>query len=256
MSLLVLLAAALAGLSIGTLGGGGAILTVPALVYLAGQGAHDATAGSLVIVGVSSLVGMVPHARRGHVRVRNGLVIGALGAVGAVLGSRVGQFVRSELLLAGFAVLLLVVGVVMLYRARNRTPDPDDAEANSRTRVVRLVVAATVAGLLTGFFGVGGGFILVPVLVLALGFPMPAAVGTSLLIISLNSVAGLVGRADQLLDLDWGLIGAFTAVTMAASLLGARLSMRLPARTLGIAFALLLLAVGAFMAAENLPHLV
>ena len=256
MSLLVLLAAALAGLAIGTLGGGGAILTVPALVYLADQGAHDATAGSLVIVGLSSLVGLIPHARRGHVRVRNGLLIGALGAAGAIVGSRLGQRIHPEILLTGFAALVLVVGVVMLYRARNRVPEPAEADAAAGPRTVRLVVAASAAGLLTGFFGVGGGFILVPMLVLALGFPMPAAVGTSLLIIALNSAAGLVGRAEHLAGLDWSLIAVFTAVTMVASLLGARLSTRLPARTLGIAFAVLLLAVGAVMAIENIPQLV
>lgn len=255
MSPLVLIAAALAGLAIGTLGGGGAILTVPALVYLAGQGAHDATAGSLVIVGVSSLVGLIPHARRGHVRVRSGVVIGVLGAAGAVIGSRLGQRVDPEVLLTGFAALLLVVGIVMLLRSRNRAADPGEAGARTGPGAVRLIVAATIAGLLTGFFGVGGGFILVPTLVLALGFPMPAAVGTSLLIIALNSIAGLVGRSDQLPGLDWPLLGAFTAVAMVASLIGGRLSSRLPARTLGIAFAVLLLCVGVFMAAESLPSL-
>lgn len=256
MTPLVFIAAALAGLAIGTLGGGGAILTVPALVYLAGQGAHDATAGSLVIVGVAALVGLIPHARRGQVRVRSGLVVGALGAAGAVIGSRLGQRVEPELLLTGFGALLLIVGALMLHRAVKRPSDRPEPETDPGPRTVRLVVAATIAGLLTGFFGVGGGFILVPMLALALGFPMPAAVGTSLLIIALNSAAGLLGRSGQLLDLDWSLIAVFTAVTMIASLLGARLSTRLSARTLGIAFAVLLLGIGVFMAIENLPHLV
>lgn len=262
MSPLVIVVGALIGLTMGALGGGGAVLTVPALVYLMGQGPHEATAGSLAIVGVTSVIAVIPHARRGNVRVAQGLTFGALGAAGAFAGSKANALVSGTALLLGFAALLVLVGVLMLTRARRGVTPTDPAGlaplltlrpfAFDRQRLLRLVVAATVAGLLTGFFGVGGGFIVVPALVLALSFPMPVAIGTSLLVITINSITGLASRAGAVVDLDWSLLAGFTVVAALASLAGAGLSSRLPERQLNRGFATLLLTIAVSMTAATL----
>ena len=211
----------LVGLALGALGGGGSILTVPALVYGLDQDPHVATTSSLVIVGTTSLVALVPHARGGRVRVGQGLLFGALGTGGALAGSALAANVDPDVLLTAFAGLMTLVAVLMLRRSR--VADAGSALASDLTlepmltlhpltcacpRVVRLVVTASAVGLLTGFFGVGGGFVLVPALVLALGFPMPVAVGTSLLVIAVNSATALAARVGPVaaIDLDWPLI--------------------------------------------------
>lgn len=258
------------GLALGALGGGGSILTVPALVYVLGQDPHTATTSSLLIVGTTSLIALVPHARAGHVRVPQGLMFGALGIGGAVAGSALSGHVDPEVLLAAFAVLITVVAVLMLLRSRGA--DAGGAAASDLTaepmltlrpftcacpRVLRLVVTATVVGLLTGFFGVGGGFVLVPALVLALGFPMPVAVGTSLLVIAVNSASALAARLGSGVasDLDWRLIAVFTAAAVAGSLVGGRLTSRTDPRVLTRVFAVLLLVVAAYTAARSIPAL-
>lgn len=248
------LAGVLIGISLGALGGGGSILTVPALVYLAGQDAATATTGSLVIVGVTSLVALVPHARAGRVRFAQGLVFGGLGIGGSYLGSALAAGIDADVLLQAFAVLMLVVAVVMIRRSLRPASDlPADAveppiirwrPLDCRCgRAALLLVVATAVGLLTGFFGVGGGFVLVPALVLALRFTMPVAVGTSLLVIAVNSATALTARMGHGIALDWGIIGLFTAAAVAGSLVGGRLVSRVPSAYLARAFAALLLVV-------------
>ncbi len=266
MWLIALPLGALIGLSLGALGGGGSILTVPALVYLLGQEPHTATTSSLLIVGGSSLIALVPHARAGRVRAGQGLVFGVLGIVGSFAGSTLSSRVPPHLLLLAFAGLVLLVAALMLRRAgRARAEEqPADAEPagvalrrglNGR-RVAQLLAAATVVGLFTGFFGVGGGFVLVPALVLALEFPMPTAVGTSLLVICVNSVTALAFRAGGGWDINWPVVGTFVLAAMAASLLGGRVAGRVSSRRLTIAFALLLVAVGVYTAARSTMSLI
>ncbi|MGO1173641.1 MAG: sulfite exporter TauE/SafE family protein, partial [Actinomycetaceae bacterium] len=219
----------LVGLVVGTLGAGGGVLTVPALVYLLGMPPHDAATASLVIVGVTSLVTLVPHARRGHVRVRGGLVFGAVGALASVGGARLAQLLAGPVLMAAFAGMLALVAALMARRALGERParsgpvpgsDPtgpapigpdavgivpkDDATGPGVVdRPVPLVLLGLLVGLLTGLFGVGGGFVAVPALVLALRYPVRDAVGTSLLVIVVNSTAGLAARVPDGLALDW-----------------------------------------------------
>lgn len=255
------------GLSLGALGGGGSILTVPALVYLLGQAPGTATTSSLLIVGMTSLIALGPHARAGRVRFGQGLAFGALGTGGAYAGSLLSSRVSPPVLLTAFAGLMLLVGVLMLVRSRRAAAAPaEDAHEDpilTRTpltcdcsRLVRLAVTSTGAGLLTGFFGVGGGFVLVPALVLALSFPMPVAVGTSLLVIALNSSTALLARVTTVgANLDWPLIAAFTAAAVTGSLLGGRLASRLQPATLTRAFAILVLGVATYTAANSLPAL-
>ena len=271
MWLVALSAAVLIGLSLGALGGGGSILTVPALVYLLGQDSHAATTGSLVIVGVTALLAMVPHARAGRVDFRQGTLFAAIGVGGTWLGSHLSAHVSSRVLLGGFAVIMLVAAAGMLRRlsASPRPaghPQPDTATTEQgdgavallvrppaiARRTAVLVATATGVGLVTGFFGVGGGFVVVPALVLALGFEMPVAVGTSLLVIGLNSAVALLSRTGHQVHLDWPLLLVFTAVAVLGSLAGGRVAARVPAAVLSRWFASLLVAVALYTGVRSL----
>ena len=265
MTLLAIPLGVLIGLSLGALGGGGSILTVPALVYVLGLDPRDATTSSLIIVGITSLIALVPHARAGRVRFGQGLLFGALGTAGSFAGTTLSRSVAPSTLLLAFAALMLLVAALMLRRvlspaARSQLLDPTiEPMITLRPftcacpRVAKVVVTATLVGLLTGFFGVGGGFALVPALVLALGFPMPTAVGTSLLVITVNSATALVARvAHGSSTLDWPLIATFTLASVVGSLIGGRIASRADPRHLTLAFAGLLVAVALYTAARSL----
>lgn len=270
MPLAVALAAVLVGLALGALGGGGSILTVPALVHLLGQDVRTATTGSLVIVGVTALIGALPHARAGRVRAADGLVFGLAAVGGAYLGSRASVLVPGDVLLIGFAVLMLVVAGLMAARAaRARRATRGGGPAGDRAagagggdtaarlpwraaHVVRLLATATGVGLLTGLFGVGGGFVVVPALVLAMGLSAPVAVGTSLVVIAITSTAALATRLGEHVQLDWAVIGAFTAVAVAASLVGARVVGRVSPVRLQQGFVVLLVAVALYTGGTGL----
>jgi uncharacterized membrane protein YfcA len=262
----------LIGLSLGALGGGGSILTVPALVYLLGQDPGAATTGSLLIVGITALVAMAAHHRAGRVRVVQGLVFGVLGMAGAYVGSRLSATVAPAVLLAAFSVLMFVVAAMMVVRRRAQLRAVTDGEVETGSpslvlqvrptfvcdcpRALKVVVTASAVGLLTGFFGVGGGFVVVPALVLALGFTMPVAVGTSLLVIAINSTSALLSRMGHGVHLDWVLIGVFTLAAIVGSLLGGRLATRVRPQRLTAAFTVLLVAVALYTALRSFPQLV
>lgn len=257
MPLLAIPLGLLIGLALGALGGGGSILTVPALVYVLGQDPRAATTSSLLIVGSASLFALIPHARAGHVRAGQGLLFGALGTAGSFAGSALSARVPPQVLLTAFAALML--------RHHDTGDQPERATepmlrfrpfAYDGARVAKVVLTATAVGLLTGFFGVGGGFALVPALVLVLGYSMPVAVGTSLLVIAVNSGTALAARIGMGVgDLDWTLIAVFTAAAMAGSLLGGRITARADPRHLSRAFAALLIVVALYTAARSLPTL-
>ena len=304
MLVIAIPAGLLIGLSLGALGGGGSILTVPVLVYLLRQPPHAATAGSLLIVGIAACAGMIAHQRAGRVRLGPGIAFGVLGVAGAYAGTRLSADIRPGLLLSLFAGLMLVAAAAMLRRQRAAAsrhapaaaspPAPREAGgvnglgvSSSRggaitatldkpaaleqparsvarrrpggTAAVRqglkIVAAATAVGLLTGFFGVGGGFVIVPALVLALGFDMPVAVGTSLLVIAINSGAALAARLGGNVHLDWPLLGVFTAAALAGALAGNRVASRVGPSRLTAAFTVLLIAVAAYSLARSLPGL-
>ena len=250
----------LIGLSLGALGGGGSILTVPVLVYLLHQPPHAATAGSLLIVGITATAGMIAHQRAGRVRLGPGMAFGVLGVAGAYAGTRLSASIRPDLLLSLFAGLMLVAAAAMLRRRRGASGRSVARLRSGGTAAVRrglkIAAAATGVGLLTGFFGVGGGFVIVPALVLALGFEMPVAVGTSLLVIAINSAAALAARLGGHVHLDWPLLGVFTAAALAGALAGNRVASRLDASRLTTAFTVLLIAVAAYSLIRSLPGLV
>jgi len=247
----------LIGLSLGVLGGGGSILTVPVLVYVIGESAHRATAASLVIVGISALTGMAVHARAGRVRLRSGALFGVIGVAGSVAGAQLSGSVDPQLLLALFAGLMLAAAVAMLRRTRRTDPLAADRipGATPRPSALRIGMAATAVGLITGFFGVGGGFIVVPALVLALGYAMPVAVGTSLLVIAINSAAALVTRLAAGAQLDWSVILLFSATAAIGSIAGSLVAGRVRPRRLATGFVVLLVVLAGYMLARSLPHL-
>lgn len=234
------------GLVLGALGGGGAILTIPVLTYVLGMGVTEATTASLVVVGLSSLVAVVAHARAGRVDWARGLVFAAVGAVGAVAGSFLSRGLDPQWLMVSFGVLLVVVALLMLRRGG--TPHPDAAPADLRDPRRAALTGSTGlgVGVLTGFFGVGGGFAIVPALTLVLGLAMPTAAATSLLVIALNSAAALVTKLSLGVQLDWTLVAALTAATMVGSLAGTRIAGRADPRALKRAFAFLLVCVGIY----------
>lgn len=250
----------LIGLALGALGGGGSILTVPALVFVLGLTAQEATTGSLVIVGVTAAIASIEHARAGHTRWGRGTLLALVGVPTSVLGSRLNRDVDPNVLLLAFAALMVLAAVGMVLRVRTGPEQPDDEPTTgrqsgstlTRTRpaagtALRIVAAGLGIGFLTGFLGVGGGFVIVPVLVVLLRYPMPVAVGTSLLVIALNSVVALTARAGHG-GFVWHIVLPFTAAAVLGSLAGERATDRIDAASLTRAFAVLLLAVAAYVA--------
>ncbi len=234
------------GLVLGALGGGGAILTVPGMVYLLGVPAKAATAASLVVVGVASATSSVLHARAGAVRWKTALIFVATGTPASLLGTWANRGVDPRILLTSFAVVMLLSAVAMV---RHLVTGGAGAGAPRRT-VIGMVIGGTVTGFLTGFLGVGGGFVIVPALVLAFGLAMPVAVGTSLVVIALNSAVALVARTGSI-SLDWSVVAPFTLGAVLASALGRPIASRLPPRVLQGVFAGLLVLVAAAVLLES-----
>ncbi|NYG57257.1 hypothetical protein BJ980_000180 [Nocardioides daedukensis] len=270
--LLAVAAGALIGLSLGALGGGGSIMAVPVLVYLLDQSASQATTGSLVVVGVTSLIGAIAAHRAGNVLVGRGLVFGLVAIGGAVAGAEASDRVSEEVLLAAFAVLMLLVGGMLAWRqlrhhrgdgarhvARPTLDDPiitfSPTFACQCPRALKVLLTATVVGALTGFLGVGGGFLVVPALLLALALPMEYAAGTSLVVITITSAAALVVRAGSGDPPDWTSVAVLTATSAAAAVAGARLADRVDTHRLQAAFAVLVLGVAVYTAAHAVPAL-
>ncbi len=241
--------AAVVGVTLGLLGGGGSILMVPLLVYVAGMDAKEAIAASLVVVGVTAAVSVVGHARAGRVRWRTGLIFGMAGMAGALAGGFIGGHLPGQLLMIAFALMMVATAVAMLRGRR----DVDPSKAHAELPVGRVLLDGAVVGLVTGLVGAGGGFLVVPALALLGGLPMGVAVGTSLLVIAMKSFAGLTGYLASV-SIDWGLVGAVTVAAVVGSLVGARLVDRIPADALRTAFGWFVLAMGAFVLVQEAPE--
>lgn len=279
MILTALAVGALIGLVVGALGAGGGILSVPALIYLLGVAPHEATSASLVIVLFTALAALGGRIGKNTICYQIALVFAALATVGTWLGSLANQAVSADLLMYAFALLLICVGLVMLRRAYpglfrgaaragssgvfsdDGAAAADDAGGTGSTPALRTVSAtgevtsiggaplwrvalvATITGALTGFFGVGGGFAIVPALTLVLHLPIKRAASTSLLIMAITAVVALVARAQTSLNVDLGVIGAFTVASMLGGVAGAPLTRKVSSQKLTASFAALLLAV-------------
>ncbi|GAA1904043.1 sulfite exporter TauE/SafE family protein [Streptantibioticus ferralitis] len=244
MTLLGMALGGLIGLCLGALGGGGSILTVPVLVYALGQSAQSATTGGLVVVGLTAVCSTWSHARAGNVRWGAGAAFGASGIAASYGGTALNRLVNPTVLMLCFAALMVVSAVAMFRRGRTSAPVP---ERTRKTPVARILASGLAVGFLTGFLGVGGGFVIVPALVGALGYEMPVAVGTSLLVIAINSAVALAARAGEE-TLHWAVIAPLTAAAVIGSLLGRRASARVPSATLTRAFATLTVAVAGYLA--------
>jgi hypothetical protein len=242
--LLALAFSTLIGLSLGLLGGGGSILAVPVLVYVARVDVHAAIGMSLAVVGATALVGGLAHTRAGRADLRAGAIFGGAGMVGAPLGAQATHAVAPRVLMLLFAALMLVVAALML-RHRGAAPP-----GTPRPRPAAVPAAGFGVGLLTGFLGVGGGFLIVPALTLLAGLPIHRAVGTSLLVIAANAAAGLLGHLGRG-DVPLGLTVAFTAVAAFGALAGVRVASSLDPLRLRRGFALFVILVGLFLLARN-----
>jgi hypothetical protein len=243
------LLALLVGVSLGLLGGGGSILTLPVLVYVVGLSPRDGIASSLFVVGVTSASAMLGHARAGRVRWSIGALFGTASMLGAFAGGRLSHLVPATILLGGFTFLMLVTALAMMRPRREGESAPVALRGGALARVLSVGVGI---GLLTGVVGAGGGFVIVPALALLCALPMRAAVGTSLLVITMNSFAGFAGAAAHA-SIPWLVVGVMTTSAVIGSFAGASLANRVSPASLRKGFAWFILAMTAFMVWKQIP---
>lgn len=246
-----LMLAVLMGATLGLLGGGGSILTVPILVYVLGMGAKAAMATSLLVVGVTSIASLLQHARADNVRWRVGALFGTLAMVGAYGGGRAAAYLPESLLLALFAAMLLATAFAMLRpgKAEDTNPEPSDRPP---LRAAVIAGEGLLVGAFTGLVGAGGGFLVVPALVLFARVEIRSAIGTSLMIIAMKSFAGFAGYLAHV-SIDVPLAAAVTAAAVGGAAIGTRFATRVSDRALQTAFALFVLAMGAAMLLAQIP---
>ena len=245
MIALTIALAVLVGISLGLLGGGGSILTVPLLAYVAGMDAKPAIATSLLVVGVTSAIGAITHARAHRVRWRVAVLFGAAAMAGAYAGGLLARFIPGTALLIAFAVIMIAAGIAML-RGRKDTA----ADGEQPLPLVKTTLLGVTVGVISGLVGAGGGFLLVPALALLAGLPMPAAVGTSLVVISMQSFAGFAGHLATE-HIDWRLAGLVTAAAVLGALIGGRLIAFVDPNTLRKLFGWFVLLMASVMLAEE-----
>ena len=241
----------LVGFSLGLIGGGGSILAVPLMIYLVGvPQPHVAIGTSAVAVGVNAAANLVQHARRGTVKWRCASVFAAAGVAGALVGSTLSKWMDGQRLLAMFALLMFVVGASML----RRRPEAGSGSIElSHENFPKLVILGVLTGLLSGFFGIGGGFLIVPGLMLATGMPILNAIGSSLVAVAAFGVTSAANYAVSGL-VDWGLAAVFIAGGVLGGLLGAALAKHLADKrgALNITFAFVIFAVATYMLVRSL----
>ena len=240
-----LVLAVLIGISLGLLGGGGSILTVPTLVYVMNVEPKAAIAMSLPVVGLTALVAGVRHWRAGQVDIRTAIGFGIVAMIGSLASARAAKFVPGLVQLTLLGVVMVAAAMTMLRRRSTQA----GAEVLPKHRLILGLVALGVGGL-TGLVGIGGGFLFVPALVLFGGVPIKRAVGTSLIVIAMNTAAAAFGYQGQA-TFDWTLVVSFTACAVAGSLVGARLVGKVSADELKRGFAWFLVVIAAFILWQN-----
>lgn len=242
--------ALLIGMTLGMLGGGGSILTVPVFVYVMGFEAKDAIAMSLPVVGTTSLVGAIGHWRAGNLDWRAVAAFAPLAMVGAVGGARLAALVSGTFQLVLLAVVMIGAGLLMLGDRTRPADERGSAGPAGEARRLVLAAAGLAVGVLTGLVGVGGGFLIVPALVLLAGVSMRRAVGASLVVISLSTLSGLAGYQGEA-TISWRVVAIFTAMAMIGAVAGSRAARHVPPRVLRRSFGALVLALAAFILFEN-----
>lgn len=240
-----LVLSAVIGLSLGLIGGGGSILTVPILVYLLGVDPHEAVGMSLAVVGATSVLGAYLHWRNNNVDLSSGLLFGVAGIIGTFIGSPLTKMVSAEALLMIFGILMFVVAVSMIWRRKHAI-----SEKLRKPHPTQGVIVGLGVGILTGFLGVGGGFLIVPALVFFGGLSMKKAIGTSLFVIFLYCVGGLIGHLRQSV-FDWQITIEVMVLAVGGAIVGTMLSHRIAADRLQSMFAVLVLGVAAFLMVKN-----
>ncbi|NJN84022.1 MAG: sulfite exporter TauE/SafE family protein [Caldilineaceae bacterium] len=238
----------LIGVSLGMLGGGGSILTVPALVYVVGQTPQAAVTASLMIVGANSMMGAFMHRSQGTLNWPVALVFGGVGMGAAYLSAGWSKALSPTALMILFALLMLVVGFFMILRRQ-----PSRVEGGGRNWPV-VIASGLGVGVLTGFLGVGGGFLIVPALVMLVGLPIRQAVGTSLIIIAMNSLAGFLGHLGGP-TIDLQVVFIFVIAGVSGALVGARLATLVPPDQLRKLFALFVIGLAIFLLVDNIRKL-
>jgi uncharacterized membrane protein YfcA len=237
------------GMTLGLLGGGGSILTVPALVYVIGQTPQVAVTASLMIVGANSALGAMFHRAEGTLNWRVALIFGGTGMITAYAAAGLSSLFSPTLLMVMFALLMMAVGTLMMAR-----PAVDRQNENFQQNVPVVIIAGAGVGVLTGFLGVGGGFLIVPALVMLVGLPMQQAVGTSLIIIAMNSLAGLLGHlGESAIDLNMILIFVITGV--AGTLVGTKLAQHIESKHLQKLFAVFIIGLAIFLLIDNMSKI-
>jgi uncharacterized membrane protein YfcA len=255
LSLPVIVGAVLAvliGVSLGLLGGGGSILTVPILVYVIGVPAHEAIALSLLVVGTTSVTALIPHARASRVRWRTGLVFGAASMIGAFGAGKVAHYIPSTILLVAFGAMMLITAVAMM-RSRSATTPQETSTGEDELPILKILAEGLVVGAITGLVGAGGGFLVVPALMWLGKLPMRTAVGTSLLVIAMKSFAGFSGYITSV-SVDWPLAALVTSAAVVGSFGGAALAGRMPQDMLRRAFAWFVVTMAVFVLFQELPR--
>ena len=260
MAILTVVAAVLAvfiGMAVGLLGGGGSILTTPLLIYVVGFDAKQAITASLFVVAITSIFGLISHARAGRVVWKTGLLFGVAGMVGAFIGGQIGARLPGVVLLIAFAIMMGVTAVAMI-RGRQKVA----GKSHGGRPIVRILIDGLVVGLVTGLVGAGGGFLVVPALVLLGGLAMPNAVATSLLVVAMKSIAGFFGYAlafgdgsfiswNSEIQLDWPIILIVTAAAIVGALVGSRLVGRIHPDLLRKIFGWFVLVMAVFILVQE-----
>lgn len=261
MPFIIIIGALIIGLMLGLMGSGGSILTVPVLVYLLGHDGKVAIAESLAIVGSIALVTMLPYARAHQVNWRSVLFFGVPGIVGTYAGAWLSHFVPAAAQLTLFAVVMLIASLVMFRKSKSRPVEPEEGGPGSGTSqsFPAIALEGLMVGMLTGLVGVGGGFLIVPALVVLGNMPMRVAIGTSLALISINSFSGFYKYLEVLhsigASVNWETVGIFIVIGIVGSLAGHAIATRLNQAVLRKGFAIFLVAMGLFVLGKEGPKL-
>lgn len=257
MDLITALLGALIGFVLGAVGAGGAMVAVPTLVYVVGLEAKAATTASLIIVGSIALGGMAAHLRGGRVRVGPGLMFGAAGIGGSVGGSYLNRIVDPNVLLLAFSAIMAIAAIGMLRRKERI-----DKDASTETLTLKswrwlgkMLALGTAVGFIAGFFGVGGGFVVVPALSIVMGFSMRVAIGTSLLVIAFNSAVALASRLGLQQEIPWEPVIYFTLAGLIGVVLGTLISSKIRSELLGRGFGFMLLMIAGYTAVQSIREL-
>ena len=255
MLILSLIGALVIGITLGLMGSGGSILTLPLLVYLLGREGDIAIAESLAIVGGIAAFGVIPHARKGLVEWRTAIIFGLPGMLGAFVGAIVGGWMDNTLQLILFALVMLAAATFMFRKSKRKPEAETPTDEPGRPAPALVGLQGLVVGVMTGIVGVGGGFLIVPALVLLGKLPIHRAVATSLLVIAANSAVAFtrytIGLSGEGLHVDWGIIGMFIAVGAGGTFVGKAVGGRISQATLRRVFAIFLVVMGIVIMARE-----